>query len=551
MQCTTSPRQGRRQRWLAIALATCLGGPIASGPVWAQDAAAAPAADPARVGVKAFRIEGNSLLDETLLQATLQPWLGQRTLDELRQAASAVQALYGRAGYGAVLAYLPPQPLADGMLTIAVVEGRLSRVTVQGAQRLSPERVRAALPTLVEGSTPRLRRIDAELQIANENPARTVGVLLAPGGAPGEVEATVKVEEQPVQRFTLALDNSGNRRTGDYRLSLGWLHADLSGHDDILNLQLQVSPTELSAVQVVSAGYRLPLVRQLAALDLFAAYSDVDGGIQPSAAGDLRFAGQGRIVGARGIAYLPRWGELDQRATLALESRAYLNDCSVAGLPDGACGAAGASVQVQPLTLEYAAQRGGEAPAALNIALAHNLALGGRHGAGADFEAVRPGATRHFSVLRGSAQLGLPLGDEYSLGARLALQASGDRLVPGEQFGLGGASSVRGFAERELAGDSGLAASIELVTPRLAGAALGSGADLRLLAFADAGQVLNHGDLGCRAQRTRCALSSLGLGARLDWGTLQGRWFVAQAQQDGITTRARDWRSHVLVHVNF
>lgn len=538
---------------------------VAPAPLRAQPAPASPGglateappaaqATPPTVQVRAFRVDGNTLLEQALLQATLQPWLGTRSLAELRQAAQAVQGLYSQAGYGAVVAYLPPQPVADGTVTVVVVEGKLSRVTVQGAQRLSPGRVRAALPTLVEGSTPRVRRIDAELQIANENPARSVGVLLGPGAAPGEVAATVKVDEQPVQRFTLALDNSGNSATGQYRLSLGWLHADFSGHDDILNLQLQTSPTDVSAVKVFSAGYRLPLVRALAALDLFGATSNVDGGIQPSAAGDLRFAGKGRILGVRGIAYLPRWGEVDQRLMLALESRDYLNNCSVAGLPAGACGSAGASVRVQPLTLEYAAQTGGALPAALNIALAHNLALGGQHGSSTDFDAARRGAAQRYTALRGGGQISMPVADGWALGGRLAGQFTRDALVPGEQFGLGGASTVRGYAERELAGDNGLVLSIELSTPRLTGGAdgaAGGGADLRLLAFGDAGQVSNVDNLACRAQQTRCTLSSVGLGARLGWGVVQARLFVARALQDAAATRTGDWRTHLTLTANF
>ena len=518
----------------------------------AQPAAPAAAAGPdALVSVRAFKIDGNTLLDAALLQSTLQAWLGERSLADLRQAAQAVQGLYARGGYGAVVAYLPPQPVADGTLTIAVVEGKVGRVTVQGAQRLSPARVRAALPTLVEGRTPQLRRIDAELQIANENPSRVIGVLLGPGGAPGEVEATVKVEEQAVHRFSLGLDNSGNQRTGDYRLSLGWQHADLSGHDDVLNLQLQTSPSHASAVTVVSAGYRLPLVRQLAALELFAAYSDVDGGSQalPGSGGDLRFSGKGRIAGARGVWYLPRWGEYDQRLTTGLEYRAYLNACGVNGLPSGACGSAGQSVSVQPLTLEYAAQTGGRSPAALTVGLAHNLGLGGQHAAAADFEAVRPGAARHYTVLRLQGQIARPVLEDWQLAARAALQYSADRLVPGEQFGLGGAGSVRGYQERELAADTGLSAALELVSPRLA---LGGPAvDLRGLLFVDAGQVANNGELVCRAGQTHCTLSSWGLGARLGWGAAQLRLAVAQARQDASVTLAGHWRAHASLNVSF
>ena len=44
--------------------------------------------------------------------------------------------------------------------------------------------LRASVPDLQVGTTPRLRVIDAQMQIANENPARTIGLLLGPGSAP-------------------------------------------------------------------------------------------------------------------------------------------------------------------------------------------------------------------------------------------------------------------------------------------------------------------------------------------------------------------------------
>lgn len=538
------PRSGQ-----VLALATAVALLAAAAAARAQTPAATAAAD--QVQVRSFQVQGNSLLDAAAVQAALAPFTGTRNLADLQRAAQTVQALYGQAGWAAVVVYLPPQPVTDGVVTLNVVEGKVGQVLVQGNQRLGAERVRAALPSLVVGATPRVRRIDAELQIANENPGRSMAVLLGPGAAPGEVQATVKVEEQPVHRFSASLDNSGNDRTGNYRLGLGWQHADLTGHDDQFSLNLQTSPTEPNLVRVVSAGYRWPLPGLRAAVDLFAAYSNVDGGTQTIAAGDLRFAGAGRIAGARVVWYLPRLGEFDQRLTTGLETRAYLNDCSVAGLPAGACGAAGESVSVQPLSLEWAAQQGGATPMLFTLGLTHNLALGGKHGDQADFDAVRPGAPRGYTVLRAGAQGSMAVLDDARLAARFSLQHSGDPLVSGEQFGLGGALSVRGFDERELSGDSGWQLSVELLSPRLGADWLPAATDLRLLAFADAGEVNNRAGTACRANATRCRATSVGAGLRLGWGPLQLRADVARAMQDAISTERGDWRAHVVLSASF
>lgn len=538
------PRRGN-----ALALAAAVAWPLLATGQLAQAQPQASASE--QVQVRSYQVQGNTLLDAAAVQAALAEHTGPRTLADLQKAAQAVQALYVQAGWAAVVVYLPPQPVADGVVTLNVVEGKVGQVQVQGNQRLSAARVRAALPSLVEGTTPRVRRIDAELQIANENPGRSMAVLLGPGAAPGEVQATVKVDEQPVQRFSASLDNSGNSRTGELRLGLGWQHADLTGHDDALSVNLQTSPTEPSMVRVASLGYRWPLPGLRAAVDLFAAYSNVDGGTQTIAAGDLSFAGAGRILGARSVWYLRRLGEFDQRLTAGLESRAYLNDCSVAGLPAGACGAAGESVAVQPLSLEWAAQQGGGTPMLFTVGVTHNLALGGSHGDQADFDAVRPGAPRRYTVWRGGAQASMPVLEDARAAARLSLQHSSDALVSGEQFGLGGALSVRGYEERELSGDSGWQLSLELLSPRLGTDWLPATTDLRLLAFADAGEVHNQDGLACRAGSATCRASSVGVGLRLGWGPVQLRADLARAMQDAISTGRGDWRAHVAISASF
>src|SRR3990167_2658659 len=139
--------QGERMRWItpaarpgirpatALAATTLLVALAATAPASVQ-AQTAPAAADASIAVRAFRVQGNTLLDPAMVQATLAPHVGQRRLAELRQAALAVQALYGQAGYAAVVAYLPPQPVSDGTVTIQEQEGRIPRAPVKGQRRL-------------------------------------------------------------------------------------------------------------------------------------------------------------------------------------------------------------------------------------------------------------------------------------------------------------------------------------------------------------------------------------------------------------------------------
>jgi hemolysin activation/secretion protein len=98
---------------------------------------------------------------------------------------------------------------------------------------------------------------------------------------------------------------------------------------------------------------------------------------------------------------------------------------------------------------------------------------------------------------------------------RLALngQYTPDALIPGEQFGIGGASSVRGFAEREVSNDNGYAANAEAYTPNLCASVQRMQAMCRALVFVDAGHVSRNKAL--LGEQTRASIASTGVGLRI------------------------------------
>lgn len=541
-----------------VALAQAL--PAAPPPPLPAGAAAsarpAPGSD-AAVDVRRYEIEGNTLLEAARLEALTAPFAGRVTLLRLRAAAAAVQDAYRRAGWGGVVAFLPEQDFKDGVARIRVVEGRLARYVVSENKHFSAANIRASLPSLVRARPVNVRRVDSEIQLANENPSKTVQVLLEPGDQFGAVNAFVTVLDKPASRFTARDDNSGGRAGGRWRAALGWQHANVWDLDHVFAVEGQTAPADPSAVKVFSTSYRAPLYGPAMAVDAYYAWSNVDGGTVGTAAGDLQFAGRGTIAGLRLSSFLPRWGNTDQRLIVGLESRDYRNSCTIAGLPPGACGAAGESVSVQPASLTYTTQAAGDWRWGLSLGVHHNLAFGGEHASQAAFEAVRSGSRRRYTLARGNATLATSFA-EGSGGAiaRLSTQGSREPLVPGEMFGIGGAQSVRGYEERELSGDSGFALTLELSGWNW-GAALGErfaawrGSELRPVLFADAGQVNNHEGAPCRPNQTRCRIAGVGVGLHGGWRDLQLRLDAARALADAANTERGDWRAHFSLLFNF
>jgi hemolysin activation/secretion protein len=91
-------------------------------------------------------------------------------------------------------------------------------------------------------------------------------------------------------------------------------------------------------------------------------------------------------------------------------------------------------------------------------------------------------------------------------------QQTNDALVSGEQFGIGGINSVRGFEERSLANDRGHRGTLELHTPDFGSALPISDLRLRALTFVDTASARRNHLLSGEVATNH--LTSVGVGLR-------------------------------------
>src|SRR5262249_26331625 len=82
-----------------------------------------------------------------------------------------------------------------------------------------------------------------------------------------------------------------------------------------------------------------------------------------------------------------------------------------------------------------------------------------------NFDVQRAGAKADYQYYQVSVGRLQKLPDNYTLSLTTLAQWSDARLLPTEQFGLGGATSVRGYAERLVNGATGVSGQLELRTP--------------------------------------------------------------------------------------
>ena len=480
--------------------------------------------------VRKYRVEGNTLLTPEQIEATLGSLRGpNKTFDSLQQAVTNLTAAYFNAGYPAVSVDLPEQDITDGSVRVTVVEGKISKLKVVGNQALSQERILASLPILRTGTRPLVKELDQAVAFANLTGARKLGVNFQSGETRGDIAARVNVTEYPPSQAFLSFDNSGDSRTGDYRLGLGWQTARAFGRDHMFVGQVLTSPTELEQVKVFSLGYRLPIYSQRLLFDLTAAYSNVDAGTTNTTSGPLTFTGSGNILGVKLTrpVFLPSGAA--RQYSLALDWRDYDNECALGAFGAAGCGSAGVDVSLLPLTLGVSqrSQVLGHIVSG-SLRLTTNIGIG-PHGDEADLAAARAGAKKHYTLLRGNGSVSHDFSSEWRLRLNGAMQYSRDALVSSEQFRIAGAGSVRGYEESSVANDKGAYVNLELYTPPLASPLGLKDSALRGLVFMDAGRVWrNHIQPADLAETRQVSLASAGIGTRLafrkswnldlDWG---------------------------------
>ena len=230
---------------------------------------ALPATTRVSVTVKDFRFSGNTVFPAAELRETVREFIG-KTLDfnGLNDAAGRVPRHYRERGYFLAVAYLPQQEIKDGIVEIAVLEGRLASVILQMApnMKLRPSFARSILDAhLKPGDLITENALERPLLLLRDLPDMEVTSELAPSkGQVGAADLTVKLSEsRRLVSGYVDVDNHGNRFTGEYRFGLNLNTSNFTGFGDLLSFRGFLSNEDMKfgrlsyVIPVGSYGTRL------------------------------------------------------------------------------------------------------------------------------------------------------------------------------------------------------------------------------------------------------------------------------------------------------
>lgn len=486
-------------------------------------------------------VDGNTLLPTETLQQALLPYIKKEaSIETLQSALLAIEKAYIDAGYSAIKAVLPEQESDVGVFHITVIEAKLAEIRVSGNQYLSKENILNSAPDLVVGQSPNLLKVAKTLRIANESFAKHTRVIIAKSDKPSEVDAELKVQDGKPWRFAVSLDNTGTKPTGRQRLGVVFQHANLFDLDHAMAAQYTTSPEHEGDVKIFGLSYRIPIYSLADSIDISAGHSDVSNGNITTTAGIFGISGSGDFVSINFNHALPVWREIEQRISLGLNWRSFQSDV----VPEGGGPSLIPDLTSAPASITYGlnfAQN--DVRWLANISWVHNLPSG----SDGDTEAynqfgARPGASAHFNALKYNLGFSRPISSKLNFSVELNGQHSDDLLISGEQFGIGGAGSVRGFDPRELAGDKGYRISAELNTTAVPVTQI---ANSRLIGtvFFDHGYVQRNNPLP--GEMTNETISSFGAGFRLGLGqSFQLKLDLARALNGSPTYEAGEYQGH-------
>ncbi len=423
----------------------------------AQPSEAAPDGDiPATIVVNAFEFEGNTAFSNAELAAVITEFVGKPlSFSELLAARSAITQHYINQGFITSGAFIPPQTLDRGTVTIQILEGSVEQINITGNQRLRPGYIRSRLAIATQAPLNVNRLLEA-LQLLRLNPLiANISAELATGVQPGTSIIEVQVAEADSFHVDLQADNGRNPSVGTFRRGGTVTEANLLGLGD----ELRLTYANTDGSDEFEGRYTLPINARNGTLSFYVDYNDSTVITPPFDVLDIKANSWDYELTYRQPLYETPSQEFAMGLTLARrKSFNYLLDTPFPLSP-------GANDQGETrLSIARFFQEWLDRDSRSVLALRSQFSLGTSL-----FNATvnNEGPDGQFLAWRGQAQWLRLLAPDTVVLLRSDLQLAANPLVPLEQFGLGGQDTVRGYPQNYLLSDSGVFASAELRFPIL------------------------------------------------------------------------------------
>ena len=195
--------------------------------------------DKTRIRVQQIRFTGVQVYTESelLSQTGFQPG-SELTLTDLREMGARISDFYHRNGYFLAHAYLPPQDIKDGIVTMAIVVGQYGKVAIHNETNLRQSLADGLISGVDQGDLIEAAPLEERLLLLSDLAGVQVNSTLAPGAQPGTSDLTVNLTPGPRVSGSVDADNAGLPATGAYRLGATVNVNNLAGLGDVASVRV-------------------------------------------------------------------------------------------------------------------------------------------------------------------------------------------------------------------------------------------------------------------------------------------------------------------------
>ncbi len=411
-----------------------------------------PGAEEVRFVLQGVTVEGVTVFDQAAFEPLYGDLIGQEvSLADIFEVANQATAIYRGEGYILSLVVVPQQQVADGVVRLQSIEGRVANVAVEGDVVGPRAWVEAIANKIAEADPFVTQALERYLLILDDLGGATARGVLGPSeDTPGASDLAVVMEQERFDGF-VSIDNRGSRFIGPNIITTGVRGHSLLGQYETIAIQGATVLDEPEELQFGSINGSLPIFTEGTTLTASISYSNSNPGFTLSTA-DLDSSSFSWTFGVQHPIIRSR--EENLRVGLEFTWRDSETRFQGRNLSDDNIRSIGASATydfVDDLLGVNLIE--GEVVAGLPIFGASSFG---------DEDLTRPEGepqgvrftgtlTRVQRILPGFAVLGSVSG-----------QIASGPLLASEEFGFGGAEFGRGYDPSEITGDHGIATKIEL-----------------------------------------------------------------------------------------
>ena len=464
-----------------------------------------------KVYVREIRVLGSTVFTAEELAQVTDPYRDREiTSEDIEALRLAMTLLYIKHGYSTSGTLVPDQAIVDGLFTIQVIEGKLSRIDVEGnywfrsSYFTSRLQRNAGPPVNVNALQERLQLFQTDQRIERIN------AELRPGETRGESALKVRVAERRPVKAWLEYNNFQAPSVGSNQVMGTIVDENLLGFGDAVRVQYgQSFGTDSNAHgDGIKPNLNVSYVVPFTPYDTTFAvdYRRVDFTVIESSVKPLDINGKFEAIGF--TLRQPVFRTTSQEFALALTGQSESFRTSILGTPfEFQSGSTNGLSQVSALRFsqEYVHRTSDQVISALSRMTFGLPVLGATVNSGPDQ------ATGEFFSWLGQTQLVRRLNPTHvTLLARADLQLSNKHLFLIEQMAVGGRYSVRGYREFTQLADNAFLGSLETRIPVYTSAI---GEELvYLVPFFDYGRAWNTNVVNLEVTPSPEWLASVGVG---------------------------------------